>query len=106
MSNDIEYVINQLFKLLRRNLIEDPTDPSENQIIVDLFLVLGKCVSSSRGSYPSLLQRKRKLESERLSRRFRTRQCEAKSLIDLVLLPVDWRGDAEHRWPDERLPPL
>ena len=76
MSNDIEYVINQLFKLLRRNLIKDPTDPSENQIIVDLFLVLGKCVSSSRGSYPSLLQRKRKLESERLSRRFRTRQCE------------------------------
>ena len=22
------------------------------------------------------------------------------------LLPVDWRGVAEHRWPDERLPPL
>ena len=64
MSNDIEYVINQLFKLLRRNLIEDPTDPSENQIIVDLFLVLGKCVSSSRGSYPSLLQRNKKLNSE------------------------------------------
>ena len=62
MSNDIEYVINQLFKLLRRNLIEDPTDPSENQIIVDLFFVLGKCVSSSRGSYPSLLQRKLKLK--------------------------------------------
>ena len=55
MSNDIEDVINQLFKLLRRNLVKDPTDPSENQIIVDLFLVLGKCVSSSRGSYPSLL---------------------------------------------------
>ena len=64
MSNDIEYVINQLFKLLRRNLIEDPTDPSENQIIVDLFFVLGKCVSSSRGSYPSLLQRNIKLNSE------------------------------------------
>ena len=64
MSNDIEYVINQLFKLLRRNLIEDPTDPSENQIIVDLFLFLGKCVSSSRGSYPSLLQRELKLQSD------------------------------------------
>ena len=64
MSNDIEDVINQLFKLLRRNLVEDPTDPSENQIIVDLFLVLGKCFSSSRGSYPSLLQRNKKLNSE------------------------------------------
>ena len=58
MSNDIEYVINQLFKLLRRNLVEDPTDPSENQIIVDLFLVLGKCFSSSRGGNPSLLKGK------------------------------------------------
>ena len=64
MSNDIEDVINQLFKLLRRNLIEDPTDPSENQIIVDLFFVLGKCVSSSRGSYPSLQQRELKLQSD------------------------------------------
>ena len=58
MSNDIEYVINQLFKLLRRNLVKDPSDPSENQIIVDLFLILGKFVSSSRGSNPSLLKRK------------------------------------------------
>ena len=63
MSNDIEYVINQLFKLLRRNLIEDPTDPSENQIIVDLFLVLGKCFSSSRGGNPSLLKGKYRLYS-------------------------------------------
>ena len=63
MSNDIEDVINQLFKLLRRNLVEDPTDPSENQIIVDLFLVLGKCFSSSRGGNPSLLKGKRLLYS-------------------------------------------
>ena len=76
MSNDIEYVINQLFKLLRRNLIEDPTDPSENQIIVDLFLVLGKCVSSSRGSYPSLLQRNIKLKSESLTRNQRFEEKE------------------------------
>ena len=63
MSNDIEDVINQLFKLLRRNLVEDPTDPSENQIIVDLFLVLGKCFSSSRGGNPSLLKGKYRLYS-------------------------------------------
>ena len=63
MSNDIEDVINQLFKLLRRNLVEDPTDPSENQIIVDLFLVLGKCFSSSRGGNPSSLKGKYRLYS-------------------------------------------
>ena len=68
MSNDIEYVINQLFKLLRRNLVKDPTDPSENQIIVDLFLVLGKCFSSSRGGNPSLLKGKRWSDSVLLRR--------------------------------------
>ena len=89
MSNDIEYVVNQLFKLLRRNLVEDPTDPSENQIIVDLFLFLGKCVSSSRGSDPSLLQRKLELKSESSIRRVLLGGFfEGKRMAELLVLLV------------------
>ena len=55
ISNDVQYVINQLFKLLRRDLVEDPADPSKYHVIMKLFFVLGKCVSSNRagGRNPS-----------------------------------------------------
>ena len=38
------------------HLIKDPSDPSEHSIILDLFLILGKFVSSSRSWNPSLLK--------------------------------------------------
>jgi len=55
MSDDVQNVIDQLFKLLRCNLIKDPSDPTEYRVILDLFFFLGKFVSSSRSWNPSLL---------------------------------------------------
>ena len=47
LSDDVENVRDQLFKLLRRDLVEDPTDPSKYHVIMKLFFVLGKYVIDS-----------------------------------------------------------
>ena len=41
LPDDVEDVGDQLFKLLRRDLVEDPSDPSEHQIIVLVVLFVG-----------------------------------------------------------------
>ena len=41
LSDDVENVRDQLFKLLRRDLVKDPSDPSEHQIIVLVVFFVG-----------------------------------------------------------------
>ena len=41
VQSNVQYVHRQFLKLLRRDLVEDPTDPSEHQIIVlSIFILL------------------------------------------------------------------
>lgn len=46
MADDVQNIRTQLFKLFWSNLVKDPTDPSENEIIV--LGILGEYVSSKR----------------------------------------------------------